>query len=1066
MTTPDENRRSAPTIWAPVTTDDSFRSPVSPGPAAHVPPGEDLDLQIGWDRFERLVLDLVRGAPGLRGLKFRRYGVQGQAQQGIDLAGRDTSGRHTVVQCKDYREFTVPDLRNAVTTFAEGTRPFGATHFIIATSASTQSTRLIDEYDRLCTAHPDLELDLWGSEELNHLLRSRGDVVARFWSRETASAFCTSAPVGGVPVPSPDRHEQAERILIGPLQSDDVAPLLRSAETAEQSAPAEAARLYGELARRLRSIGFRGHAGILHRRQIEALAAAEHVSQAIELTAALSVTALHHGDHQTFRELAHRVRDLGNRQPSDDRTAQRHAQLVSAALHCVAHPLDGTDALQSALEERSDHEPDYRPRLVLLLGERLLAAGKHRLDRINRLITDAIDDIPPQSVEPIGEDVLLRLRLLRAEYDASERRSVLRQAQGHRLPHRQKALVLSREGRRRVLEGLPEEAAEAWRDAVHEAILAGLDQDAADWLYAVRSVNAQFGPVTTEIDEEHRLAQALRIGGGNRLLERSRSAREQALSAVVRGNPIEAVLAARNWLTDAVVSGDWTGEDEASGFLGRLYRDNQEPDLAAEFLQRAGQTKELTALAAAVGDRLLPQETLHDHPWWVVQSTIALIEAQQDLLPAARATELMSEMLALTERGRAGELTDSPFRNLTFQLIRSTAAMASRSTAEQAVTLLGQLAADVARGPNQYSRSDKEHAHACVAIAAAHPSLTALALNRLFDLAEVGADEATKLLVHDDVLAWLSDDPTVATDRLTAEERKELRLRIGTLDDLGQPHAHTARAVVDPGHPQVQARARAAVERILNRPEPVSGRIDFGTRLVEDSFLVSLLRNESGPACTTRLMAIAVDIREPAMNRRDVLTALRNLVEPLPAPDRHEVFEFAVAFATGRYDKSRSDDLLGGKPHPLSSFKFDMGSASLRGPGLLLAGAAARETEDHTWLIGQAIGALSSEDTEELQAAAVTLNLLPLERAGTLDASLLAAHPYPGVRQLSAILCARQPAKFLSTARQLAADPEHEVRCMLAEAILQWAPDSTDLTAVLEQLAHDPRHSVRTAATR
>ncbi len=53
----------------------------------------DLDLQLGWDRFEKLILAVARRALGLRGIKFRRYGVQGQAQHGIDLAGREPDGQ-------------------------------------------------------------------------------------------------------------------------------------------------------------------------------------------------------------------------------------------------------------------------------------------------------------------------------------------------------------------------------------------------------------------------------------------------------------------------------------------------------------------------------------------------------------------------------------------------------------------------------------------------------------------------------------------------------------------------------------------------------------------------------------------------------------------------------------------------------------------------------------------------------------------------------------------------------------------------------------------------------------
>ena len=55
-----------------------------------------------------------------------------------------------------------------------------------------------------------------------------------------------------------------------------------------------------------------------------------------------------------------------------------------------------------------------------------------------------------------------------------------------------------------------------------DGIHAGLTENAADWLYAIRTVNAQFGPWTDQLDEEHRLAQVLRTTGSDHLLDRSR----------------------------------------------------------------------------------------------------------------------------------------------------------------------------------------------------------------------------------------------------------------------------------------------------------------------------------------------------------------------------------------------------------------------------------------------------------------------------------------------------------------------------------------------------------------
>jgi predicted helicase len=91
------------------------------------------------------VLAVVRHVYGLRGVRFRRYGIRGQKQHGIDLAGHDPDGTYIVVQCKDYQSFTASVLRTAVTAFMSGRLPFDATHLIVATSASTEPTQFVDE---------------------------------------------------------------------------------------------------------------------------------------------------------------------------------------------------------------------------------------------------------------------------------------------------------------------------------------------------------------------------------------------------------------------------------------------------------------------------------------------------------------------------------------------------------------------------------------------------------------------------------------------------------------------------------------------------------------------------------------------------------------------------------------------------------------------------------------------------------------------------------------------------------------------------------------------------------
>jgi hypothetical protein len=959
-------------VWIAVGEDPSLASPVQPGTPARQLAGDDLDLNIGWHRFEQLALAVSKRALGLRGVKVRRYGVRGQAQHGIDLAGREPDGRYTVIQCKDYQSFTVEDFQGAVKTFTHGRRPFRAYRFIVATSALTESTQFAHELAAQQDAHPDLDLDLWGSEQINEHLRYQADVVARFWTRETANVFCTGAPLPGVPAPPPDRQEQAERILLGPLNTSDVKPLLRDAEKKRAENPGAAAQLYRLLAERLQGAGFRGHAVVLRRRQLDALYEARLVDEAIALAGELAVAALHHGDRYEARVLAHRMQEIGDGaepQSPAGHVRRRHIELIHAAVEATLHPLGSPDRLWNALRSGVETEPEYQPSLVLLLAEDVQATEPDRLPDLDGLLRQVIDRASNQDGNP---ETVLRLRLACAEYDQHERRDLATVARRHLVAGAHAALISAREARRCCLEGRAEEALEAWRDAVHDAIHAGLSDDAANWLYAIRSLNALYGSWTTELDDEHRLAQALRATASGHLLDRVREPSEAARAAIVAGNPIDATLWGRRWLVDAVVTGCWAHESEAIEFLGDIYRDNQEPGLAAVFYQRVGQVKKATALVNDVGDVLLPVGALTGEPWWMLCTRAAQASAQADLLDDDTAATLVEQLTEIAVRGRAGELADSPDDALTLRATQSLCDLAARGTAEQAAAVLDVLATDVAREPNRHRQTDDYHAEACAQIALTHTELTVAALARLLDLARYGVRAAQKTLVRDEILALLSgrgDNLPPGSTAVAEADRRSLCDRVVELTKQGCYLADVALSALDPEHPLVRDRAHQARSRILERPDPDPTHIGFGTSLVRDAYLASILPSEQTQACLTKLMTVAADAREAASNRQDALTAARNFVLEQARPLKAETFTFAKAFVTGEHDGSHLDELTG-KPHPLSAFKVSMGSASLRGHGLRLAHASATTADDLQWVRDQAVNLLRSSDPQDNYYAA------------------------------------------------------------------------------------------------
>lgn len=360
-------------VWRSIFTDSVLSRPPAPGSSGNVPVGDDLRLDIGWDRFEQLLVFVAQGVLGLTQVQFRRYGVSGQAQHGIDLAGRGPDGRYTVVQCKEYDTFTPADLRAAVAKFAEGTRPFGAQHLIVAVSTVARTTQLEDELAALQDKYKDLHIQLWGAEQINDELRNRADIVSRFWTRETAATFCTGAPLPGVAAAPPNWVRVADQILLSPLGVDGLDDQLADADRLRASDPATAADAYRQLADRLAADGFAGHAHVLRRKQLDALADADKLDAVAALTAQLAATALHEADMHQAQLLSHqldtlmRARTQNTTQNVDENTSNstpanaseiagkvssaigRHAELVGAAVTAAQHPLGDSSQLSTVL---------------------------------------------------------------------------------------------------------------------------------------------------------------------------------------------------------------------------------------------------------------------------------------------------------------------------------------------------------------------------------------------------------------------------------------------------------------------------------------------------------------------------------------------------------------------------------------------------------------------------------------------------------------------------------------------------------------------------------------------
>lgn len=1111
---PDDNTASAVSQpndlepWKSIFDDPLLSRPPSAGTPGNVPPGDNLRLDIGWNRFEQLLVFVAQGVLGLHQIRFRRYGVGGQPQHGIDLAGRRPTGAYTVVQCKEYDVFGQKDLRAAVETFAKGKRPFGAKHLIVAVSTIARTTQLEEELSALQNQYQELEIELWGSEQINDVLRERADIVSRFWTRETAETFCTGAPLPGVAAPPPNWVRVADQILLSPLGVDGLDQDLAEADRLRGADPSGAAQAYEQLAAQLAAEGFIGHAYVLRRKQIDALAAASKIDAVVALTAELAALALHGGDMHQAGSLEHRLRqliestsaaDAANTAGAIDASTARHAELIRAALFAVEHQLADRSALTAALRNAPAHvpRPEYQPLLVLQLAEltaadavvapseQMITPEPHThlanaspvivaLSDLDDLITAALTQLGQVPSTSLTKDVAFRLRLVRTYYDTDERTNLLTEARQLRLPRHHAALVLSGQARRDALEGSAPEAIEHWRQAVAHAIHDGHPDDAGGWLYAIRAVNMRYGPWTDHLDEEHMLAQALPKTGTGRLIRRVRDAETDARRAALDGRPIEAIRAARRWLADSIVTGDWVGEGAAAELLGDLYASHRETGRAAACYLWAGKTKKVTELATTVGDYRLPVSPIGIGPWWQQCASLACLATQHDLIDDEAAAQVLATLLDLVARSRAGELVDSPMHSLNIQATKTACVFAARGTSGDAKAVLDMFATDVARAENQYKHHDDEHVGACQTIITHHEELAGPALARIFDLAQVGTHKALEALRSDVVLDLLrepADKRHVATPTLDATLRKQFRDRLDAIATAGLYEAGLAVAALGGRDDMVTTRARQARDRLLNRPEPDGHTFQFMTQMVPDSYKVSFLGVEDRQACLEKTLTIASDRREAASNRQNALTAAANLVLGQPDNIKASVHQRSRSFVEGNQDGSALDDETT-DPHPLSTFKVNFGPSSLRAAGLRLAQFSAVTDEDKAWVRDEASVMLGSNQKELVHMGAVTLSSLGADVLGGLDPTLLMGHPLPVVRQLAAVIAAASPVMHSPVLEALAGDPDPSVRMVLADRLViaqsNTGPETDEVPAVISEvldvLASDVRHSVRRAA--
>jgi hypothetical protein len=837
--------------------------------------------------------------------------------------------------------------------------------------------------------------------------------------------------------PTQDRTVTAQALLRGPVNAiEGLAELVSTADRSATTDPITAATTYSEVAITLNTNGYHGHSLLMRQRAATVLEDSGHPADSARLLILLIEEMIGAGEAGQAGAPVHQLRRLVR---SEDLPNKARAEATLVLYDTVQHPLDDLSRLIDTFETLTGSGDLAAGLYAMVLAESAVAAN--RLPKISNSITtmtrvaDNVDDIAMKT----------RIHLAVADADGNWA-GLCSSARRHQFPPALNALVLARYARHLTLTANPDEAADYWWEAINQGALAGLGDDTAEWLYAVRENTLEYGPINGDF-ETHHLAQAMRASGGNHVLPSARNHYKSALEELRMGNLRPACQAARRALYESVTAAHLHSEHLAARLLADIYA-QAEPELAAAQYVRTGQSKALCTMLSTAVDRRIDLLPFFGHPApWQRATAYAGETEQADLLPDNQVSTLLDAALEEFNNCQDGRVRQSPFApNVTLAALDLIAALIERGSPDQASRALDLLSSSVTRRPNHYRHSDTAHIKTLLGILRSHPQQRAKSAAQLLQILALNAP------VSDDVVrlgsSVIAQHPDLFSDQIV---------------QLSTDHPASARLITHLEH-QLSAEHPLVVqayERLLTPYQSIPGNFGVGLGLARQTALVRHLPPSDCDAVAGALLVRARDHSQPAANRAEALDALRSISDAVSSVVREELFEIGLSFSDGTHDGSAFDDEFGGTPHPLSMFRVSFGDTSLALPGLQLA-AATCPAHKTAQVEQRALRFLGSTNDAVVHGA--VLSLLWLSRHTTIVTEPpLASHPNPNVRALVAIGWVRQRPRDPDLGRRLARDNSPIVRRSLATELVGTSDKSTDneIIDVRGILAQDKHYSVR-----
>ena len=1017
-------------VWSPVGLEDDVYSP----PRGHESPPLPVvraplllpTHHLSWEDFEKLVYSVARWLDGA--VSVHRYGVRGQAQHGIDVVAFFSDDTRTVYQAKSYQRFSESDLEEAVRGYADGERRLGAERLVIVVSCEARTTAMVDRLAALKDIYPDLVVELWDQGGLSEMLRDHPTIVGQFFGLAWRRAFCGEDP-------APDaEHEgiRADAIIRGPIKHLGLGEDWSTAEGEMDSDPTRAAERFNRIANRLEATPFAGHAVRVRILQAQCLEQAGDYSTSGRVRLSVAWKLAESADLWTARGI---LKDLDRIRGELSDALLRSARMLATFVQWRTDHQGPVDRLAEHFDHLRENDQD-RVLAALVLAEECLANRRMDLVRDRASVLLAIADSLPDH----SRSQLIAARLRCCVADSTGQWDGLAMTARRHFDPGVTALVLARSARFLTLHLSPTAAKERYLDAIQYATGERCYGDSSAWLYALRNVHLHFDGPSAGLGDFHRSAQALEACGETSVIP-SAGARELALAKFIARSWPDALQAVKRFLWHSTTVASWAAETEAHRMLGDIYSETGRHSDAAQHYVAAGDGKKAAALAKRV-----PEETFHfpppSHPMppWERAAAYSLIGTLSDLIPDEDATEWGKVALK--------DVTVVPSTDLVHGYVHQVAAQALAEVSEAthkegAKKFLDYMSEAAEQGIHHHHSRIVSHVRTLFGVARHHASLRAPGVALAMDLL------LSSNFAH--MIEWADGQDVLHLERQLVVEK------IGDAALAGNTTACLVLVIADSRKDLVAGHARerlnAAVAVRINEP----GRQRIGTTFLRDAVLMYGLGRTDKEMFVDAMMRIAIDHREPVLNRQDALLAAARLVDDLSDTRRQEVFELALACARGEHDPRSETDLFSAPPDPLSRFQINLGPQSLQAPGLRCAAHSASTNRQITMIYNLAIQLLNSAVDTISYHAANAITALPAEVVAG-DLTMLSTHPSQWARSVAASAWAATSNADLQIGTKLATDNSASVRQTLASSL----QDTPEHLPVRQRLITDPRRSVRT----